>query len=231
MTILNRLAFLAALAIPFAAWAQDAEDPRLPENFHSCTLSGGAGYSAVAGKDSANLSGAWVVQGSLGFAVVHPSLNRHVTRYWSFFLDADYLYDQTSVKASALAAARILNPTDVGLLSATGGTARFNTVAFDPTLRMPINENAEVYVFGGFGWFHREVDLTGASSQGSLLQPGNPAVFLRNASSGSFDGGGGINFKTRKKGWPMAYLEIRVVHGMAVNGSTTLVPFAGGIRW
>jgi hypothetical protein len=229
MSLFNRTAFLAALAIPFAAWAQDADDPRMPENFHSCTLSGGAGFSAVAGKDNANLSGEWIVQGSLGFAVVGPSLRRHNTRYWSFFLGVDYLFDQTSVKSSALVEARILNPTDVGLLSATGGTARFNAVAFDPTLRIPLNKHAEFYVFGGFGWFHREVDLTGVSSQGSLLQPGNPAVFLRTAGSGSFDGGGGINFK--KKGWPMPYVEIRVVHGMAVNSSTTLVPFAAGIRW
>lgn len=221
---LPKLLLLGALAVPWSALAQTSDDPRRPD-FHSCTLGGGAGYSAMAGEDGSNLSGEWNVQASAGFAVVPPTL----TRRWSLFLDFDYLFDRTSVKSSALAAVRNLNPTNIGLLNATGGTGRFNVVAFDPTVRFPVSKHAEVYVFGGFGWFHRQVDLTGVTNQGSLLQPGNPAVFLRTATSGSFDGGGGINFK--KKGRPMPYLEIRVVHGMAVNGSSTLIPFAAGIRW
>jgi hypothetical protein len=54
-------------------------------------------------------------------------------------------------------------------------------------------------------------------------------VFLRNSSSGSVDGGAGINFK--KKGFPMPYAEVRVVHGLAINHSTTLIPVSVGIRW
>jgi hypothetical protein len=217
------------LAMPLSSWAQTADDreddPRNPKNFHSCTLGGGAGYSAVVGKDGSNLSGEWDVQASAGFAVVAPTLTRH----WNLFLDFDYLYDQASVKQSALAAARNLNPTDIGLLNATGGSGRFNVVAFDPTVRFQISRHAEFYVFGGFGWLRRQVDLTGVNGEGALLQPGLPAVFLRDANSGSLDGGAGINFK--KKGRLMPYVEVRVVHGMAVNGSSTLIPFAVGLRW
>ena len=211
----------AVLAIPLSAWGQTAE------GFHCFTLSGGAGYSAIAGKDGSNLNGEWEVQAGAGFAVV----NETKTRHWSFFLNFDYLFDHASVKSNALAQARNLNPTNIALLNATGGTTRFLVVAFDPTVRRRVSKGgSEVYLFGGFGWFHRQVDLTGVANQGSLLQPGSPSLFLRNSSSGSLDAGGGINFKV-KKGWPMPYVEIRVVHGLAVNKSTTLVPFGAGIRW
>lgn len=212
--------FFAVLAIPLSAWGQTVP------GFHCYTLSGGAGYSAIAGNDGSNLSGEWDVQAGAGFAVV----NATATRHWSFFLDFDYLFDHASVKSSALSQTRNLNPTNIGLLNATGGTTRFQVVAFDPTLRVPVSSRADFYVFGGFGWFHRQVDLTGVANLGSLLQSGSPSVFLRNASSGSLDAGGGINFKV-KKGWAMPYVEIRVVHGLAVNKSTTLVPVGAGIRW
>ena len=65
---------------------------------------------------------------------------------------------------------------------------------------------------------------------GALLQPGSPSVFLRNSSSGSVDGGGGINFR-RMNGWAIPYVEVRVVHGLAVNKTTTLVPFSVGLRF
>jgi hypothetical protein len=216
------LAF-AVMTIPMPAWAQASS---ATPDFHWCTVSGGAGYSAVAGKDSSNLSGEWNVQAGLGFA--WPGSNPE--RRWNLFLDFDYLFDQTSVKASALLQAKNLNPLNLALLNATGGTSRFNVVAFDPTLRVAASSRADIYVFGGFGWFRRQVALTGVSNQGSLLQPGNPSVFLRNSSSGSVDGGGGINFKP-KKGWAMPYVEIRLVHGLAVNSSTTLAAYAAGIRW
>jgi hypothetical protein len=29
----------------------------------------------------------------------------------------------------------------------------------------------------------------------------------------------------------MLYLEVRFVRGLAINQSTTLIPFAAGIRW
>jgi hypothetical protein len=214
---LRRTYLLAVVfATSFRAWAQT------PDDFHWCTLSGGAGYSTVAGKDGSSLSGQWNVQAGAGFSVLH-------NKKASLFLNFDYLFDETSVKMSALTEARNLNPTNIALLNATGGTSNFNVIAFDPTVRFPISSHAELYVLGGFGWFRRQVDLTGLSSQGSLLQPGNPSVFLRNTSSGAIDAGAGVNFK--KKHWAMPYIEIRVVHGLAVNGSTTLVPFAAGIRW
>jgi hypothetical protein len=213
-----RRCLLAALfGISYQASAQT------PEDFHWCTLNGGAGYSVVAGKDGSSLSGEWIVQGGAGFSVLHKDKKP------SLFLNFDYLFDQTSVNMSAITQARNLNPTNIALLNATGGTSNFNVVAFDPTVRFRSLGHAEFYLLGGFGWFRRQVDLTGVSNQGSLLQPGNPSVFLRNTSSGAIDAGGGVNFK--KKHSVMPYVEIRVVHGLAVNGSTTLVPFAAGIRW
>jgi hypothetical protein len=135
------------------------------------------------------------------------------------------------VKASALELAKELNPTVTGLLSATGGESKFDVVAINPTLRFHAGSKIVPYVFGGFGWFRRQVDLSGVATQGSLLQPGNPAVFLRDTGSGSVDGGVGITFAKKKGNWPGIYVEVRVVHGLAINHSTTLVPVVAGFRW
>jgi hypothetical protein len=210
-------AFFASMVVSLPASAQTQPD------FHWCTLNAAAGYSAVTGKDGSNLSGQWDFQAGVG-------ATWEKAKTWNWFLNVDYLYAQAAVKSAALAEAKILNPTDVGLLTATGGTSRFNVVALDLTVRYQTSRSAEIYAFGGFGLFRRQVDLTGVSDQGALLQPGNPSVFLRNSNSGSVDGGGGINFR-RKNGWAIPYVEVRVVHGLAVNKTTTLVPLSVGLRF
>ena len=118
------VAFFAAMAATLPASAQ--AQPDLP--FHWCTVNAGAGYSAVAGKDGSNLSGQWDFQAGVG-------ATWEKAKTWNWFVNVDYLYSQASVKSGALAEAKILNPTDVGLLSATGGTSRFNVVALDLTVR------------------------------------------------------------------------------------------------
>jgi hypothetical protein len=204
---------LAVVAVPFFCRAQVV----------CWTANGGGGYSAVTGTDGSSLSGRWNAQAGLGLGIL-------TGKKVSFFVTTDYLFDQTSVKMSALTQAKNLDPNNVALQKATSGTSSFNVFALDPTLRVSISSRAEVYAFGGFGWFRRQVDLTGVSNEGSLLQPGNPSVFLRDTASGSVDGGGGVNFRVWNKKWG-PYVEVRVVHGLAVNHSTTIVPFAAGLRW
>lgn len=208
-----------------AAWE---DDPRNPKNFHSCTVSAGGGYPFLVGKDGDNFRGRWNFQAGVGIGFTQK--RKRAGRTLSFFLNFDYLFAHVHVNTSTLQEAQRLNPTNIPLLNATDGTANVQVVAVDPTLRIAAWRTAEAYVFGGFGYLRRHVTLAGPSAQGALIQPGNPAEFLRNSSSGAVDGGAGINF-LKRKGRPNLYAEVRVVHGLAVNHSTTLIPVSFGIRW
>ena len=211
--------------IPFAAFSV-AAFAQAPPDFHWCTLNGGGGYAFAVGKDGSNLSGQWTAGAGAGFAAVAPS----VSSRWSLFINVDYFFARYQVNRGAIIQAGNLNPTDTGLLNATGGSTRFNVVALDPTVRYGLSKHFELYSFAGFGWFRRAVDLTGVSSQGSLLQPASPSVFLRNSTSGSVDGGAGVNWRPGRS--PISiYFEARVVHGMAINHTATLIPIGIGIRY
>jgi hypothetical protein len=63
-----------------------------------------------------------------------------------------------------------------------------------------------------------------------LIYPGNVPLQLADSNSGVFDLGAGLNFRLSKTGASL-YLEGRYVHGLAINGHTTLVPVVLGIRW
>jgi hypothetical protein len=125
-----------------------------------------------------------------------------------------------------------LNPTNVGLLQATSGKAKYDALTFEPMYRAPFGERKRfnAYLFGGFGWFRRDLEFTGNSGQGSLLQPGSPSVFGRGGNSGAVDGGAGIDVRLPRRRWKV-YVEVRAVHGLAVNHETTLVPVSAGLRW
>jgi hypothetical protein len=142
------------------------------------------------------------------------------------------MFDQLGIKQTALQQARILNPTNIGLLEATSGRAKFFGATLDPTVRIPVSAAFNVYAFGGFGWLRRNLEFTGVSAQGELLQPGSPAVFGTGGTSGAFDAGAGVNIRpSRLLGRLMFYTEVRVLHGLAINNRTTLVPISAGIRW
>ena len=94
----------------------------------------------------------------------------------------------------------------------------------------PVN-HGELYAFGGFGFLRRTLELTGVSSIGTLLQPGNPVVFSSGSNSGAFDAGGGFNWRFSKLGGLGFYAEAKVVRGLAINSGTTLVPISFGVRF
>jgi hypothetical protein len=144
-------------------------------------------------------------------------------------VNVNFLFDQLAIKQSALQQAAVLNPTNLGLQEATSGRAKFYATTLDPMFRYWISPKVNVHVFGGFGWFRRTLEFTGVSDQGSLLQPSSPVVFGSGGSSGGYDAGGGVDFAL-----PfglMLYTDVRVVHGISINSSATLVPISAGIRW
>ncbi len=197
--------------------------------FHSCTLNAGAAWTQLDGAERQNFYSGWDnFQAGGGFAVAAPS----ATRSWAAFITADFLFDQLDVKPSALQQARTLNPTNIGLLQATGAHSKFYSTTLDLTFRFPVKSRAAFYAFAGFGWLRRDLVFTGVSGEGALLQPGGPTVFGTGGDSGAFDAGVGVNLLLpRQAKGVMLYLEGRVLHGLAVNDETTILPISFGVRW
>jgi hypothetical protein len=192
-------------------------------------LNVGAGFAQAAGNERSNLNQGWNFHAGGGFALTPPPAQGHK---WSLFLTANFMFDQMGIKQTALQQARVMNPTDIGLLEATSGKAKFYSTTLDPTFRIPVRGRFSLYLFAGFGWFRRDLEFTGSSSQGALLQPGSPVVFGNGGNSGAYDAGAGVDVRLpRALGGLMFYAEARVLHGLAVNNATTLVPISAGLRW
>ncbi len=215
------LCAVALIAFPPECLAQD-------DFFHSCTLNAGGGWTPVAGADAGSLKNGWNFNAGGGFGGPRPSPGHA----WSFFVTANFLFDQLGVSQTALQNARVLNPTNIGLLSATSAQAKFYSTTLDPTVRFPAQGRFQGYAFAGFGWMRRSIDFNGTSYQGGLLQPSTPTVFAAAGNSGAYDAGVGANVRL-----PGAmnhfgfYAEVRVVHGLAVNRASTLIPVSAGFRW
>lgn len=212
----------AFCALTFAAHGHAQDD------FHSCTVNAGGGWAPVTGAETNSLKSGWNFHAGAGFGGPRPSIGHA----WSFFLTGNFMFDQLGVSQTALQQARILNPTDIGLLQATSATAKFYSTTLDPTVRFPEKGHLQFYAFAGFGWLRRSLDFSGTSGDGALLQPAAPSVFGTGGNSGAYDAGLGGNFRLRA---PMEhfrfYAEVRVLHGLAVNRETTLIPISAGIRW
>jgi hypothetical protein len=149
-------------------------------------LNVGAGFAQAAGNERSNLNQGWNFHAGGGFALTPPPAQGHK---WSLFLTANFMFDQMGIKQTALQQARVMNPTDIGLLEATSGKAKFYSTTLDPTFRIPVRGRFSLYLFAGFGWFRRDLEFTGSSSQGALLQPGSPVVFGNGGNSGAYDAG------------------------------------------
>ena len=213
----------AILFGPAVCMAQDAP------KFHSCTFNLGAGPAWPLQTEKDSLDRGWNFNAGLGFALASPQDSQ---RSWIPFLNANFVFDRLDIGAAALQQAQTLNPTNVALLGATGGNATFYSVTLDPTFRFSMKNRAELYAFGGFGWFRRKLEFTGPTAEGALLQPGNPAVFGSGGDSGAFDVGAGLNVRLPGHARAfMLYVEGRYIHGLAVNHRTTLAPVSLGFRW
>jgi hypothetical protein len=191
---------------------------------HSCTISAGGGWAPLTGKDSGNFNDGWNFQAGGGAG--------HWRGKWGWGATVDFMFDDLGVSQSALTNARILNTTNPGLLGATSANAKFYSTMLDPTVRVRASNRASVYFFGGFGWFRRNLEFTGTATHGTLLQPNNPVTFGNEGNSGGYDVGAGVNVKvSQRTGGLMMYGEFRVLHGLGINSSNTLIPISAGLRW
>ena len=213
------IAAATLLLIPVICRAQnDRPDPP------SWYVDGGGGWTAPVGTEASSLRQSWK-NFEAGVAALPCS-----SKSKRFFLGVNFLFDQLAAKKLAVTDAQALNPTNIGLLQATGGKAKYYSTTLEPTFRQSAGDRLTVYFFGGFGWFRRSLEFTGNAGFGALLQPGGPAVFGSGGNSGAFDAGAGADVRP-SKGRFTVYLEFRYLHGLALNHETTLIPLSAGFRW
>lgn len=203
--------FLCLAVGPWQCHAQDGLD------FHSCTAAIGAGVEKVPGRDGDNTKGVrWNLQAGGGFAANHY-----------LFITANFAFDQMGLTQAAVTNTNSLQSTKY-----TDGNARYYTTTLDPTLRFPLprwSRGASVYFLGGFGWLRRSIDFVGAQTEPVVIHPTSPLLGSFEANSGVFDAGAGVNVPIHRG--LMAYAEVRVYQGLAINHATILVPFTFGVRW
>lgn len=211
---------VALFGLPASSLAQDYVDN------HTCTLNaGGAGWSSVQGSDHGSLTGGWE-QLSIGAGIgPRPELGKT----WRWLVTVNFSYQALGITQNAITQSQILNPLNLALEEANNGSAKAYGFTLDPVIRFGKFKHFKLYAFAGGGWFRRSLDFT-SSGEGTVLQPNSRTVYSTHSDSGSVDGGGGVNIKPWRSGFT-PYVEARVIHGLAINSRTTLVPISVGVRW
>jgi hypothetical protein len=208
-------------------------------DFHSKTVAIAGGTAYVAGTDGKSLVWGPFLRAGAGFSVWHtPSPEfengklRPARRRTSLFIVGNFMFDRSGIKASAIQQAILMNPQNTALLGATSGKAKFYSATLDLMLRRQLSGSVGAYWLAGFGWLQRSLAFNGVSLQGGLIQPTYPAVFGPSGNSGVFDAAGGVDWKVCGKGEGLrAFVEVRLLRGLAINSGTTLVPLSAGLRW
>lgn len=218
-------------ATPVPCRAQDASNPL------KFTADIGGGWAGVYGNYAGGLKNGYNLRGGGGIALYRPG-----TEYdekgepgsgnrWQIYLTAAFLFNQSGFQPNMAAQAAGSNPQYPGLLSATGGRTKFFSATLGPTFRCPTNGPVRPYVFAGYGWMRRDVQLTGESIEGTLYQPSSPVVGAIVGNSGAIAGGAGVDIlNIQAVGGMKFFVEVRVLHGLGINSGTTLAPGAG-VRW
>lgn len=236
---LDGTSIIVFLAVGLSGLAMqcNAEDATYLRRF---TAEAGGGLAPVTGNYANGLSqpGYNLLAGA-GFAVYRPDVeydSRGIAvspERWSIYLMADFMFNQSQFEDGAAAEAAKFNPQYPGLLSANGGRTKFFSATFGPVFRCPPKGKLHMspYVFAGYGWLRRDVQLTGVSIQGPLYQPSSPVVAQTGGSSGAIAFGGGSDLAhIQALGGMRFFAEVRVLHGLGINSGTTIAP-TFGVRW
>ena len=190
------------------------------EPFHHLTLSGGAGFTAITGKDAGKLDHGGNVQLSGGYF-----FNRY------FGITGNFMFSNLGITRAELDS-----------LNQPNGSARVYAVTADPTVRIPVGRGFTAYAFAGGGYLRRTVQFTQPTLAqtvifdpwwgyfGPALVPVDVIIGTTVNNSGAFDMGAGLNMPLPRTGVKL-FLETRYFKGFTSNTDTTLVPITLGIRW
>lgn len=204
-----------------------------PDDVHPIILDAGAGKTSVQGADKRNFGSFVIYQAGAGILFKsRPDISngdsQAPTRHWNAFFKGNFMYGQADLKPTAVQPIISANPQNPSLLAATAGSGKFYCATLGPGAQY---SRGRVSLFGqaGFGWLRRSIDLTGATTEGTVLQPNNPSVFVQSGNSGAFRGSIGVAAGTKGV---RAFVEAGLVQGFAINHGTMLAPMlSGGVRW
>ncbi|MGD0581005.1 MAG: hypothetical protein ABSC08_19030, partial [Bryobacteraceae bacterium] len=157
-------AALAGTAFLLLALGCAAQDP--PQD-HSCTAYAAVEYTTPHGRDGSNFTHGGGFQAGGGFAVTRPA---EPGKGVELYITVGFMYNRLAATGPALAQA-IASDTTHQLASATSAHGSFEATTLDPTVNYHISRRFGVYGFGGFGWFRRGVEFSGAHPS-TLIQSG-----------------------------------------------------------
>jgi len=219
---------LLIIATPIVPSVSSGQEPTFLCRPYTANL--GAGWTA---REGGGIRNGYNLDAGAGIALPprHDDQDGVCNSRWRLYLPIDFFFRSSGIKQSAVEQAIALNPQIPALLSATSGTAKFYSLMANPTVRFRVGY-IQPYVFGGFGWLRRTIDLAGTSTQGTLVVDSGQLAYTVAGNSGAFDVGLGLNFaKMNFLGGSTIYVEARRLQGLGINSGTTMWPFAVGIRW
>jgi len=226
----STVVFVLALSAPSQGQPRDGQAA-----YHPVTIYGGGGAGVLTGTEANSFHNPWGFQFGGGKAITSrpkqeydQNSNPVQVRRWNIYLTINFNYQRSSIDSLALQQAILLNPQNTALLSAKSGKVKFYSTTLDPSYRFQITPRLGWYASGGFGWLRRTLEFDGI---GNLLQPATPSLFAPHGNSGVVDGGTGLDIGVSQGRGLKAYFEFRVLHGLAANSESTLIPLSAGLRW
>jgi opacity protein-like surface antigen len=180
----------------------------------------GAGYTQPVGGINSRIKGGFNINGGLGV---------NVGPYMT--LMGEYTFMENGFTDSFMSQNTI-----------PGGSVRVHAVTLSPVVRMGGDRRVSPYVTGGFGWYHRTVEITQPTTQlvtiydpfwGAFYPaevPVNQILSSYSVNKGGWNAGAGVDFKFRDSRAKL-FVEARYHYVKTRSVATELVPITVGVRW
>lgn len=184
------------------------------------TLNIGGGLTTITGREAGRLDHGGNLQVGAGY-----NFNRF------FGITGNFTFNQLGITGAQLLR-----------LNVPDGNARVYSFTLDPTLRLPLGQNWNVYVLAGGGYLRRTVEFTQPTAAATLvfdpwwgyigpaLVPVNQVLGSVTSNAGVYDVGAGVNVPLPLPRLHL-FVESRYFHGFTEKSNTIIVPITVGLRW
>jgi hypothetical protein len=184
------------------------------------TLNVGGGLTTVNGRDAGSLDHGGNFQIGAGY------------NFNPFFgITGNFMFNALGITGAQLIRLNVPN-----------GEARAYSFTLDPTFRLPLGQNWNVYVLAGGGYLRRTIQFTQPTTAativfdpwwgyiGPALIPVNQVLGSVTSNAGAYDVGAGVNVPLPVPRLHL-FVESRYFHGFTEKSNTMIVPITVGIRW
>ncbi len=192
----------------------------LAQDENHFTLNIGGGLTTITSREAGRLDHGGNLQVGAGY-----NFNRFVG------ITGNFIFNQLGVTGAQLLR-----------LNVPDGNARVYSFTLDPTLRLPLGQNWNIYVLAGGGYLRRTVQFTQPTAAatfvydpwwgyfGPALVPVNQILGSVTSNAGVYDVGAGVNVPLPVPRLHL-FVESRYIHGFTEKSNTIIVPITVGIRW